>query len=153
MGWKGARGIMPTLRRGEGFSLLEIIVVLVLMGVAAAVIMPSFTRGLKGLELETSGRDLITHLKQARSEAIGKQKVFRVIVNEQSYVLANEFGETIRQFNLPEGISLEAEVELPLVISFYASGRSNGGVLALVNETGKRMWIRVDPITGFGRAR
>jgi prepilin-type N-terminal cleavage/methylation domain-containing protein len=77
---------MPTSRPGKsskidrsGFSLLEVFIVLLVMSLAAVLVAPSFTRGFKGLELETSGRDLVTIMKLARSQAIAKQQVFRVI--------------------------------------------------------------------------
>ena len=79
---------MRTLTRGskvhlkKGFSLLELIVVLMLVALAAGVVMPSFSRGWKGLEMETAGRDLMTRMRHARSQAISKQKVFRMILHK-----------------------------------------------------------------------
>lgn len=155
---------MPTLRPGEnsrrrqsGFSLLEIFIVLLVMSLVAVLVAPSFTRGFKGLQLETSGRDLVTLMKQARSQAIAKQQVFRVILSKNdmtsSYILANDFGEKIKEYPLPEDISfhLEDEQVLPLTVSFYPNGRSSGGQITLVGGQGKQMPITVDPVTGFGR--
>jgi len=155
---------MPTLRPGEnsrlgqsGFSLLEIFIVLLVMSLVAVLVAPSFTRGFKGLQLETSGRDLVTLMKQARSQAIAKQQVFRVILSKNdmtsSYILANDFGEKIKEYPLPKDISfhLEDEQVLPLTVSFYPNGRSSGGQITLVGGQGKQMPITVDPVTGFGR--
>jgi len=98
--------MMRTLTRGskKGFSLLELIVILVLVALVVGVVMPSFSRGLRGLELETSGRDLITRMRHARSQAIAKQKVFRVILQKEEdetvsdyYIFANEFEQEIRK--------------------------------------------------------
>ena len=136
----------------SGFSLFELVVIVVLVGVAAALIMPSFTRGLKGLELETTGRDLIVEMKHARSEAIAKQKLFRILLETDSYVLTDDFQVPIQSSKLPEGMVLESDdEELPLVIRFYANGRSSGSTFRLRNETGKQLRISVDPITGFAR--
>ena len=141
----------------RGFSLFELIVVLVLISLAAALVMPSFSRGLKGLELETTGRDLITRMKHARSQAIAKQKVFRIILFQdengpQHYIFADEFEQEIRRVSLPKGVSIQLEEqEFPLKISFYPNGRSSGATFVLRNEQGRRMPIWVDPITGFGK--
>ncbi len=157
--------MMRTLTRGNeahsknGFSLLELIVVLVLVALAAGVVMPSFSRGLRGLALETSGRDLITRMRHARSQAIARQKVFRVILQKEEdetvsdyYIFANEFEQEIRKFLLPEGVSVHSEqAEFPLRINFYANGRSSGALFTLKLETGREMKIWVDPITGFSR--
>jgi len=144
-------------RSKKGVSLLELIVVLMLLGLAVGVVMPSFSRGLKGLELETAGRDLITRMRHARSQAIAKQKVFRIILikNEEEnvpdyYIFANEFEQEIRKVSLPEGVSIQTEEqEFPVRISFYANGRSSGALFTLKRETGRQMKISVDPITGF----
>ena len=136
----------------SAFSLFELVVILVLVGMAAALIMPSFTRGLKGLELETTGRDLIVEMKHARSEAIANQKLFRILLETDTYTLADDFQVPIRSSKLTEGMVLESdEEELPLMISFYANGRSSGATFRLRNETGKQLRIFVDPITGFAR--
>lgn len=138
--------------RRSGFSFLELIVILILMGVAAVLIMPSFTRGLKGLEVETTTRDLIVRMKQARSEAIAKQKVFRMILGVDGYVFATDFGETIKEFKLPEEVVIESdEEELPLQVSFYPNGRSSGGNFRLTSRQGKQVQVTVDSITGFAR--
>lgn len=143
---------MPRRSSRSGFTLLEVVVVLILMGVAAAVILPSFVGGLKGLELETAGRDLIVQMKHARSEAIAKQKVFRIILRANSYQFTNDFGEAIEEFKLPEGVVIESdEVELPLQISFYSNGRSYAVSFRLKNRQGKQMQVAVDPITGFAK--
>ncbi len=141
----------------SGFSFLEVFIVLLVMSLAAIVVAPSFTRGFKGLELETSGRDLVTVMKQARSRAIAKQQVFRVILTKAdqrcTYILADDFGEKIKEYPLPKDVSfyVEDDQELPLTVSFYPNGRSSGGTITLVGAQGKEMPIKVDPVTGFGR--
>jgi hypothetical protein len=111
------------------------------------VVAPSFTRGFKGLELETCGRDLVTVMKQARSRAIAKQQVFRVILTKDdvrfSYILADDFGEKIQEYPLPKDVSFYLEDDQVL--------RSSGGTVTLVGAQGKEMPIKVDPVTGFGR--
>jgi prepilin-type N-terminal cleavage/methylation domain-containing protein len=152
-----------TSRRGEGtrsagFSLLELIVVLLLLGLASVLIAPSFTGGLSGLQLETSTRDLITLMRHARSEAIAKQQVFRVVVGQEDplstkYVLANDFGETIQEKELPKGFRflVADDFRLPLTVSFYPNGRSTGAAFGIRNKQGKTTTITVDPVTGFAK--
>jgi len=142
--------------RGDGFTLLELIVVLVLLGAAAAVVVPSFTGGMLGLQLETASRDLVTRMRQARVDAVARQAVFRVVLGAESsqgsqYTLVDEYGREINRYALPKGISLTAKEELPLTISFYPNGRSSGGSFGLKRDGGKELTILVDPITGFGK--
>ena len=160
-GGLGARSLWRTAQQ-LGFSLLELIIVLILVSLAAGVVMPSFSRGLRGLELEAAGRDLITRMKQARSRAIATQKVFRMILFQSEnasdyYILANEFEQELKKFSLPEDVSIETqdeqyqEFEKSFVkVSFYPNGRSSGASFLLRNER-REIGIWVDPVTGFAR--
>ena len=156
---------MPTSTPGsrtafeKGFSFFELLLVLLLMSLILSLVMPSLSRGIKSLEMETASRDFITRMKKARSQAIAKQKVFRILLLQEegedvpdSYIFADEFEQEIKKVFLPEGVSVETEEqEFPVRISFYANGRSSGALFTLRRETGRPMRIRVDPITGFPR--
>ncbi len=149
------------LRPGKapsGFTLLEILVVLVLMGAVALIVAPSFTAGLASLRLETATRDLITNMKWARSVAVSEQNVRRIILQSPEtpdapfeYVLTDEFERPLRTVALPDGISFADPDQLPMLISFYSNGRSSGGTITLLNERGRALHVEVSPITGFGR--
>ncbi len=141
-----------------GFSLLELVVVLILLGLASVLVAPSFTGGLSGLQLETSTRDVITLMRHARSEAIAKQQVFRVVVGEENplsgkYFLTNDFGEPLKERELPKGFQFQVadEFHLPLTVSFYPNGRSSGAAFGIKNKQGKATAVSVDSITGFAR--
>ena len=145
-------------RAGSAFPLLELLVVLILMAASAAVILPSFTSGLQGLELETSSRDLVTRMRRARSDAIGTQRGFRIILDQAPqesayYVLANDYEEEIERYPLAKGtlIEIPPNQSLPLKLSFYPNGRSSGGKFLIANQQGKRLYVLVNPITGLGR--
>ncbi len=157
---KEEKAITRMLRPGDrtaGFTLLEIVIVLVLMGAAALLIAPNFIAGLGSIRLETATRDLITNMKWARSAAVSEQNVRRVILTAPdtpdapfSYLLTDEFERPLRRVELPEGVSFADPEQLPMLISFYSNGRSSGGTITLVNERGRKLQIEVSPITGFG---
>ncbi len=152
---------MQTSRHGResaGFSLFELIVVLMLLGLASAVLLPSFSGGLDSLQLEATGRDLVTRMKQARTSAISNQRVFRILLDpgdgsqKPAYVLANDYQEELRRFDLPDDVSFQQEPgEETMIVSFYPTGRSSGGELLLRNKRGRQIHIVVDPVTGFAR--
>jgi type II secretion system protein H len=144
----------------KGFSLVEILVVLVLFGLAAALIMPSFSGAFKSLETETAARDLVTRMKQCRSEAIARQEVQRIKLQPATsdevgrYVLTNAYEEEIESFDLPRDVSIVLpENQELMTVSFYPNGRASGGGFALLSSQGKRLRIEVDTVTGFARVR
>ena len=146
---------------GSGFSLFELLVVLVLLSLAAAVVLPSFTTGMEGLRLNTAARNMVTKLKQVRSRAISEQKVFRVVFflqknaseNETAYVIRDEYGGEVEKMALPLGFNLILDPELEPMVSFYPNGRSSGFQLLVENRSESRLMVEVDPISGLARAR
>lgn len=141
-----------------GFSLFELIVVLIVLTVAAALVLPSLTRGMSGLEMDAAARDMLTLMKKARSEAIAEQKVFRVMLETDpnqpadAYVYTNEYEEEIKRFEFPRGIRiLVKDPDSNGMISFFPNGRSSGFEFQLRNEQGKTLLVEVDPVTGFAR--
>ncbi len=141
-----------------GFTLVELMVLLIIMGLATMLILPSFTSGLQGLELEAACRDLATRMKRARFEAIGRHTVRRIIVTRDDtgagyYVLANEFGEEIGSVDLPDGIVPQTidDTPLPWRVNFYSNGRSSGGAIGLVNRQEKRLYVKADAVTGLAK--
>lgn len=148
----------PRVRSSAGFSLFELILVMLLLGLVLAVALPSFSRGLRSLELETTGRDLVTLMKKARSEAISQQRVFRVILQQepesQAYgVFTNDYGEELQRNPLPEGVSIEnqGDPDVSLWFSFYPNGRSSGGTFQLRSSEGRTLRVDVHPVTGLAR--
>lgn len=147
------------LRPGSaaGFTVFELIVVLILLAAVAAVVMPSFSGGLRSLEVTTSARDLVTHMRVARSRAISHQRVYRVVLREKqgeqaSYSLTNDYGQEIKTVPLPEGTSFLTPAEqMPYRFSFYPDGSSSGGEFRLQSEKGLQLYVVVDSITGLGR--
>lgn len=153
--------ILP-LGKADGFTLFEIIIVLVILGAAAAIVVPSFVGGLGGIQLETVTRDLITCMKKARSDAVAQQKTFRILLKTNPngaarYSLADEFQKPIKDFDLPKGITfVERQIDREIneegqVVSFYSNGRSSGGSIVVKNSKGRKIRVEVDPITGFGK--
>src|SRR5688572_22280974 len=92
----------------KGFSLLELVVVLIIMGIAAAVVYPSLSRGMAGFNLRASGRDVLGCLRYAREKAITEQSALKVIVDKVTHTvrLVDEFGDGTRTLQLPDDVKV-----------------------------------------------
>lgn len=75
--------------RNPGFTLLELIVVITILGVLAAVIVPQFGGTFEGALLHSAGRDLMAAMNLAYSQAVtsGKPCQLRVDPQKSSYWL------------------------------------------------------------------
>ena len=60
-------------RLRRAFTLIEVLLVIVVMGIAVAIAMPSFVRSIQGQRLSTAARTLTTVARYARSMAVLKR--------------------------------------------------------------------------------
>lgn len=138
--------------RQRGFTLLELIIVLVI-GAAAMAMVISFTgRGASAADLKASARALASGLRAAQSTAMATRRDALLTLD----VDAREFTFTgdPRPHKLPEGIDLklytaqlEVESQRKGSIRFYADGSSTGGRIT-VSAGERKFLVDVDWLTG-----
>ena len=66
-----------------GFTLIEILLVVVIIMIATAVAIPSFTRSFRGAKLRTAGRELVMASRYARSVAVLQQVQTSVLFDSE----------------------------------------------------------------------
>lgn len=138
-------------RTTKGFTLVEVIVVLVIISLALALVGTSISRNISGAEMRTAARKVAASLRYTRTKAIlsKSQQVFIVDTEAQTY-LAPERPEE----QLPEGMKVElntARSELTSEtaggIRFYPDGGSTGGNVRL-EANGRIYKVNVAWLTG-----
>ncbi len=67
-------------QRHKGFTLIELMITVVVLGVLAALALPSFQSILEGRRLVGAADDLYSNIQYARSEAIKRNETIRVQV-------------------------------------------------------------------------
>lgn len=75
---------MATLRRARGFTLVEILVVLVLIGIMLGVVAPRLSRDV-GVSARHEGARLVALLQAARTQAIVTGRPYRVDFTSHGY--------------------------------------------------------------------
>lgn len=137
--------------RARGFTLIELIAVILLVGIATAVVATSFSKSLAGAKIRGASRDLVAALRYTRGQAIvkGEQQVLLLDLDQNAYTAPGR-----KAVSLPDGMELTlttAESELTGQnaggIRFYPDGSSTGGNIAI--HQGQREWrINVAWLTG-----
>ncbi len=138
--------------RPRGFSLIELMVVLAILGFAYTLVPPLFSGAREGAELKGATRQLAAGLRKARNYAVTKrtEAVFTLNVEERHFSLSGD----ARTYRLPREVQLKlvtAQREVVndklAAIRFYADGSSNGGRVTL--GSGERSFeIDVNWLTG-----
>ena len=138
--------------RGRGFTLLEILVVLTLIGLIAAVTIPTFSGGVSTTALKSAAREIAAGLRLARGQAIAQRteatleldvaaRAFRVLPDPRVHVLPREI--EIKLYTAQRDL-VSDQVG---AVRFYPDGGSNGGRITLA--VGERKFdVDVDWLTG-----
>lgn len=73
---------MPSMQSSKGFTLIELAILVVLVGIIAGIAIPSFTRVIESNRLTATTNDLVGTFHFARSEAIRRGRTVNVAARE-----------------------------------------------------------------------
>lgn len=132
--------------RQKGFSLLELLVVLVLLGFMAAITGPSLGRFLNSMETKKQTDKVLAAFRYARLKSVATGKPIEVRLSDDGKVvlLSGAVNEQ-RDFDLEFDDFLELE---PAQITFYPEGQVTPGNI-VVNKGDKIFRFSLDPLTGL----
>jgi len=136
----------------RGFALIEILCVLAIIGMLAAIILPAIPRSTTRAKLESYAVATAALLKSDRSAALRRQIQVATQVDAASRSIRS--GATGRVIRLPNDVALDAILASRCAdrmagrsIDFFPSGMSCGGVIAL-SRPGMGVEVRVNWLTG-----
>jgi len=140
------------VERERGFTLLEILVVMVIAATAMALVMSFAGKGASSADLKASARSLAAGLRTAQSTAMATRRDALLTLDVEARQFSYSGEE--RAHTLPEGVDLklytsqvEVESEKKGSIRFYPDGSSTGGRITV--STGERKFlVDVDWLTG-----
>ena len=152
----GANGLCrghgyPSMRM-RGFTLLEMILVMVIAATLAAVAVPNFLPALDGARMRAATSDVASALRYARGQALsrGREAVFFLDVDHHFYRVSGRS----KPYGLPTSVKLglfTAQQELTGggqgSIRFFPDGSATGGRVTL-EANGKRRLVDVNWLTG-----
>ena len=135
----------------RGFTLLEMIVVMLIIAMMASLLGTSVVGRMDSVKVATAARDLTAALRYTRSQAVlhRQEQFLELNLETKSYVAAGQ-----KSVQLPESMELklltaQSEVSSDKVgrIRFFADGGSTGGRVTLIS--GGREWkVKVSWLTG-----
>jgi general secretion pathway protein H len=158
---------MPN-RKG-GFTQLELIVVLAIMGLSAALVVPRLAGSLQNAQIKAALRDASNLMRRARVHSVLERKEYQVVVDRQTGTLSLQQPETpdgdppqtLSDVQLPKDLNIASldsafsrkkkqkqENWVKKYLTFYPMGNSSGGSLHLTDGRERHYTIEINPFTG-----
>jgi general secretion pathway protein H len=138
--------------REDGFTLLEVVCVVAIISIIAAIIVPSIPRGTSRARVEAYALETASVLKTDRNAAVRRRIEVATQIDANSKSIRS--GATGRVVQVPDDVLFDATLAARCdgrtagnTISFFATGMSCGGTIALTRQ-GVGYQIRVNWLTG-----
>lgn len=144
----------------RGFTLIELVVALFVLALAAAVVTPPVGRGIETLRVRSEVAGVASFLRAARERAITRRDALEVAVEADGHALvlrARDGGASgaagVRAIRrLPSTVRVAADPPTAPPPGFLAHGASTGGAFRL-EAPGAVYNVTVEPFTGRVTAR
>jgi general secretion pathway protein H len=151
---RAVKGTIVTSPAGspvQGFTLIELMLVLMLMGIASVMVLPNIEKGMQDREVRRSALGLAAAARNLRSRAIdeGMPQLLVLDIGQNNYRAARS-----AEVHLPADVKFAAVVGGEIVdgearqFVFFPNGSSHGGSIALLGGHGISYAIRLEPLTG-----
>ncbi len=119
----------------HGFTLVETMLVLCLVGVMASMAAPPFFRYLASTELATQTDRMVADMQYARSLSVSNAQILRFSVTAAGYRLTNPLtGVVIRESTFSHGLNLDRNQ----TADFFPWGMANQAVFSLHGNAGTK---------------
>lgn len=143
---------MSPVGKDKGFSLLELLVVLLILGISGLIVLPSVEQALREREIRQSALGLAASARDLRSRAIREGALYRLVLrpSERSYQVWQ--GQRVRlssEVRIAEIVGGEPIEEGGRQFVFFPNGSVLGGGVRVSGRDGSpAYWVRFEPLTG-----
>ena len=143
--------MLPVGKDNRGFTLLELMLVLLLLGVSMAIVLPNIDKGLNDREVRVSALSLAAVARDLRSRALfdGVAQELAVNLPQNSYLVAQSrevhLPPDVKFVSIDGGQTMDRDVKK---FYFFPNGSSLGGTIVLSGEKSVSYLVRLEALTG-----
>lgn len=133
---------MPHSKQSQGFTLVELIIAITLLGIFSAIAIPSFTSFVNNSRLQTTSNELASLLQYARSTAAQNNATYITCISSGIWTVkkGNACSSTVnlRSYEPPANFNIAYTTNM-LPMTFYSNGTTNapstGAALIICKDT------------------
>ena len=115
-------------RPNAGFTLIETMIVVVVIGIVAGITIPTFMNYLQRQKVRGVRTELMADMAYARSLAIARRTIFQLVIAGNNYQVIQPGPNTImRQRALPSGVTLATNANP----RFFPHGLSDAAIITI----------------------
>ena len=142
----------------SGVTLIEMILVVALVGLIAAISFPSVSSGIESLRIRSASDSIVSFLNSGLNRAERRQEPVEIVVSieENQLTMRTLDPSFVRTIAMPQGVRIEkihppipgVEHEQSRTLMLYPGSAIPRFGVEIVNDKGVRRIVRVDPTTG-----
>lgn len=139
----------------RGVTLIEMLIVVMIIGLIAAVSFPAVSSGLDSLRLASASDSIVSFLNAGLNRADRRQEAVELTISTNPSTLTLTSNSLLRKLEMPNGVTIEhvlpplpEPVEGPRLFLLVPGGTVPRIGIEIVNRRGVRRIVRVNPMTG-----
>lgn len=136
------------VKSDPGFSFLELMVVMILLGLITVLAVPNLNEALANYKLEAAAREFVTQVRYVRSRAInGESTSVGLLYGDTKYIIRKQ--TTAEQvFQLPPGIRFDNSLIRELYFDLQGDLSKGATTIYLKDQRNRQVEITITPATG-----
>ena len=137
----------------RGFSLMELVVVLAILAITAAVVAPGVARTVDGMRARAEVGAVAAFLRSAREHAVSRQQAIEVRVDDETHTLVMRRAGQAGEAGAPATRAISSLLRIAIdplapAVTFLPHGMSTGARFAIATPGPRAYVITVDALTG-----
>ena len=139
----------------RGVTLIEMLIVVTIIGLMAAISFPAISSGLDSLRLASASDSLVSFLNAGLNRAERRQEAVEVAISTKDNFVSLTSASLDRKLDMPSGVTIQqvwpklpVETDAPRRFLLLPGGSIPRIGIEIANRKGVHRIVRVNPMTG-----